>query len=176
MARRFAWYDALAKNKYTAGGILFYDDHGVYLISERNSKNYNVLEYTDVGGRYEPQDGCIWATIRRELYEETYGTIDCTVAYIKNLASDTRVKRAYVTNHDGIVCYVCLCVPLYLAPEIMRTENLMETFKNNKATFHAENPTVTGKFYETVTFEKIAHNKITMFNISYRMTSILKQL
>lgn len=76
------WIDPVTKCSFSAGGILIYDDEGFYLVGEESKGG---VSYSDLGGKFNPEDGSIWTTIRRELHEESYGIVDVYVDEIKEL-------------------------------------------------------------------------------------------
>src|SRR5271155_5670271 len=86
MKKKPCWNDPVTGRHFSAGGILLYDAQGFYLVGETSNSG---IVYSDIGGRYMPEDGNIWAAIRRELYEETYGVCDLlaneVIAYSKYL-------------------------------------------------------------------------------------------
>jgi hypothetical protein len=83
------WKDPRSEFLYAAGGVFLYDSNGVWVVQEDASSEYtpkrHAATYTDIGGRYEVNDCNIYETIRRELYQETYGTMDVTTSMIRNI-------------------------------------------------------------------------------------------
>lgn len=152
---KFWWKDDLGRD-VAAGGILILDtqivngvkERGIWVISEKSRKNEGT-EYTDFGGRYNQDDGDIYATIHREFREETYNTNEIPYSVIKKLATDSSNENKFVYRMVKGK-YLCLVVdreylpPLnldncdiqsakqqviksnpYVAPEVYRTENLV---------------------------------------------------
>jgi len=80
LVKKSSWYDPSSGRNFSAGGVLLYDDYddeGFYLLGETRTKD--DIMYNDIGGKYTIEDCTIWQTIRRELYEETYGLVDVLV-------------------------------------------------------------------------------------------------
>lgn len=103
--RKPAWHDSDG-NRLTAGGILVYDEKGVWAIME-DREDY-LCEWSDIGGRYRPEDGDIWFTIAREFCEETY-----------HMAAMTRNSVLHLTTQEGVAtCFLLdrrLEKPVYLS-------------------------------------------------------------
>ena len=90
--------------KLAAGGIIFFDTidntKGLWLIKEEEDENFI---YTDLGGKYDHNDGDIFATISREFREETYNTSE--ISY-KNTASISKNKYLYINGYDENPVYL----------------------------------------------------------------------
>lgn len=88
-----------------AGGLLIHDDNGIWTIGELwNGK----IVYTDFGGKYNPEDGDINATISREFREETYNLYEISYKRICELAKECR--KIYVYDNFRKPVYVCYAI------------------------------------------------------------------
>ena len=71
--------------RLTAGGIFFYEEKngikGLWLLKE---DDFGKDIFTDFGGKYDYNDGDIYATISREFREEVYNTQEISYKEIKN--------------------------------------------------------------------------------------------
>ena len=171
--KKFKWHDPDTNNVLTAGGILFYDDSGVWVIGE---KDKNGIVYTDIGGKYTYEDGNIWATIARELREETYGLCEIFVREIISLAK--RYPPVYVNGHDNRPVYVCLVVPLRALNLFSREYFVLDPnlFAVQRKKTLDENPDVPVDFYSPCILTKLSYEELRnpLFRLSYRLKRILK--
>ncbi len=76
-----------------AGGIIFYDARGLWVIKEYWKSNW---VYTDCGGKYERADSHIYNTIAREFQEETYFAFPLTGETLFDLKSRGKLKEEFV--------------------------------------------------------------------------------
>jgi len=171
--KKFRWHDPDSGHTFTAGGILFYDDHGVWVIGE---KDKNGIVYTDIGGRYAYEDGNIWTTIGRELREETYGLCEMFVSEIVTLAK--KYPPVYVNGHDNRPVYICLVVPLSALSLYSRDHfSLNPTlFEIKRRKIISENPDVPVEYYSPCILTKLTFDELkdSSFPLSYRLKRILK--
>lgn len=171
------WHDPVTGYKLSAGGILFYDDEGIWVIGERIGSE---IEYTDIGGRYNPNDCNIWTTIRRELEEETYGMCDITTSQIKTFISpsggeSTSTPRSgviYIEGHDQQPVYVCIVTKT--PSNITLREDLFSRLRDITI---SENPDMPSTFYKPVCLKKIRYSELKndKFRLSFRLKKILTQ-
>jgi hypothetical protein len=164
----FSWKEPGTEGNYNAGGVLFYDDEGFWVVEE---KQKDVTVCNDIGGRYHPDDGNIWATIRREVWEETYGTCDFTMKMVTMLSKT--VKKAYLHSPQGVKIYVCLCIDKQLQDLYGITLN-PDTFNESRKRFLEENPNYT-EFYKTLSLKKIRYEDVHLNKLSYRLNILLKE-
>ena len=54
--KKYRWFDGKGR-QLTAGGILPYDDTGIWVIGEEDKSG---ITYTDAGGKYQFEDGDIY--------------------------------------------------------------------------------------------------------------------
>jgi hypothetical protein len=169
--RKFRWQDPATGHALTAGGILFYDDLGVWVIGE---KDKNGIVYTDIGGRYTYEDGNIWTTIRRELYEETYGTCEMFTSDIVTFSQ--RYGNIYVNGHNNVPTYVCLVVPVADLRFDAHFRLDPRTFEDRRITTLRENPDVPVNYYCPCLLAKLSYEDLSdpVFRLSHRLKRILK--
>jgi len=172
--KKFRWHDPDTGYTLTAGGILFYDDQGVWVIGE---KDKNGIMYTDIGGRYAFEDGNIWVTIRRELYEETYGI--CEMLTRDVMALSKKFSPIYVNGHNGTPVYACLTIPI----SEMNASIANGTFTLDPVLFDIrriqtikENPDVPVDYYSPCILTKLTYGELSdpKYRLSYRLKRILK--
>ncbi|HSA76270.1 MAG TPA: hypothetical protein VLE02_01875 [Nitrosarchaeum sp.] len=162
--------------KYTVsgGGLIIYDNIGIYCIKERK-KDYDV--YNDVGGKYQFEDGDIFATIAREFAEETYYTCEITRKCVVELLEKEGVKQIYLNNPESHPVYLCVIVPNILLAKDLRID--ANKFKEARTKVLENNPTVPTSYYNSL---EICHVPFTYLKshitdhtkINFRLSSILK--
>lgn len=171
--KKFKWHDPISGYALTAGGILFYDEKGLWVIGE---KDKNGLVYTDIGGRYSYEDGNIWATISRELREETYGICEMFASEIEALSKI--YQPVYVNGHDNQPVYICLVIPISaLNPESRRHFSLNPImFDMQRRKVVEENPEVPEDYYCPCVLRKMTYEELKdpTFRLSFRLKRILK--
>lgn len=169
--RRPAWRDPRG-NMLTAGGILFYDDDGIWVIGEMEK---GTTVYTDMGGKYEFEDCSIYGTITRELREETYDMCEITVKQLKALAKSS--VPVYVNGHHGQPVYICYPVHLRTLSEVGVEIKFDDSeFKRSRLETIFTNPTIPPHFYNSIEirhikFEDIENEK---FPLSFRLQRIMR--
>jgi len=96
-------------NKLGGGGIFFYgiqdNEKGIW-VAEETTQSGNI-KYNDFGGKYDYNDGDIFATIVREFREETYNTCEISYKDIKTLSSDSYIFLNGFTNEPSYLCVLC---------------------------------------------------------------------
>lgn len=162
----------------TAGGILPYDDNGIWVISEKQSSGSREL-WNDVGGKWRFEDIDIFGCITREWNEELYFTAELRRSdLLKDLIHRPRTSRVYVNDHERN--------PTYLA-YIIHVDDLesIDGVKMNKTEFdmarkHAisSNPSVPSDYYSSIslqyiTYEQLRDELFSTTSISYRLRKIL---
>jgi hypothetical protein len=166
--KKYRWVDQKTGHHLTAGGILFYDDHGVWLLGERDK--HGVI-YTDIGGKYNFEDCNIYATIARELGEETYHTCEATCSQIKALAE--AYSFVYVNGHQNLPVYACVVV--HISQCSFATLD-SKKFIESRHQAILENPHVPPDRYKTLcltyfTFENVKKQNL---KLSFRLKRILR--
>jgi hypothetical protein len=171
--KKYRWIDPQSGNTYSAGGIMFYTNDSLWLIEEKNGKN-NVL--TDIGGKYNIDDGNIWTCIRRELEEETYGLCDVRTSDIIHLSSEssnTGVKCVIVTDHhkNAMTSYMCIAVPVNMAPLGVVLDP--EEYDRRREVYIKQNPDAAANYYKPLKLVNLPIDKLHETNLSYRLRRIL---
>lgn len=169
--KRARWHDPQGK-QLTAGGILPYTEDGIWVIGETKG---NKIVWTDMGGKYEPEDCNIYATISREANEELYHSVHITPENIKNI-SETH-NEVYVMDTNGEPVYICYVVSANILKKMKIYFN-RDKFLENRSETLSQNPTV-HNFYVSVdlkhiTFEEIK-KEIDNNNVSFRLKKILER-
>lgn len=167
---KYRWKNPETGDLLTAGGILFYNKTHFWAIQESGQKG---LEYNDIGGKYIVEDGDIFATIRRELYEETYGVCDILVSTVRKFSEKYGMKN--VNDDKGKCVYVCVCVP---TDEIFSLCGISDSdfeskFETARDMIKSQNPYAN---YKPVKISKISIKDIKAYQIGYRLETILRQL
>jgi hypothetical protein len=162
------WVDPKTGYHFTGGGILFFDDVGIWTVGEMQG---GTIEYTDPGGRYNYNDCNIWGTIRRELWEETYGMCDLTTSQIESFTSGTDQPIVYVNGHTDQPVYLCIVARL---PKNMVLRE--DEFIRRRDITVGQNPDTPPKNYKTLCIKRIRYTEISngTVNLSRRLRLILK--
>jgi hypothetical protein len=160
------WKEPKTNYKLRGGGIIFYDDKGIWVVAEYSKKTTNGLIITDIGGTYNQSDGNIYATISRELSEETYHTCELTTSTIRDLYKTS--NKIYNRGYDKKPDYVCLLVDLRRINFKIDVEKL----KNNRDEIIEQNDDQ--EPYRTANMIHISYDKIALCrNFSSRLRNIL---
>lgn len=170
--KKFKWHDSSSGNTLTAGGILFYDDDGIWVVGE---KDKNGIVYSDIGGRYNYEDGNIWTSIARELREETYGICEMFASEIVELSK--KFPPVYVNGHENKPTYVCLVVPIPAMKLETRQHFSLDSslFDAQRLKTLSENPDVPVDYYPCL-LTKLSYEEIKnpAFRLSYRLKRVLR--
>lgn len=168
--KKYRWKNPETGDFLTAGGILFYDTSYFWAIQEAGQRG---LEYNDIGGKYSIDDGDIFATIRRELYEETYGVCDILVSDVRKFVEKYGLKK--VNDQRGACVYVCVCVPVSDIYNLcaISDDTFEEKFKKERDKILSQNPDAN---YKPIKINKIHLKEKHNYKIGYRLSVILKQL
>lgn len=173
--QRARWHDPRGK-QLTAGGILPYTEDGIWVIGEKQNQGDKIV-WTDLGGKYEPEDCNINVTISREANEELYHSVHITPENIKKI-SETH-KEVYVFDQNNEPVYVCYVVSVDLLKE-MKIFFDREKFLKNRSEALLQNPEV-HNFYVSVDLKHITFEDIKKEidneskNVSFRLKEILKK-
>lgn len=190
----------IIKKKYyiAAGGILICDKQltrngenkeGIWVLAEKAKKG---IEYTDIGGKYSPDDGDIYATISREFREELYNTAEIPYRQIKYLctnnmtyegisgsivSSEVRKKIENSGTFKGVCVvrrglYLSLIVNRSFLPSI--TLDPIEVEKARKRIVNS-NEFSNEEFYRTISLKFLPYDEIKEnYNLlSYRLRTVL---
>ena len=155
-------------NKLSAGGILFYDDKGIWTVGEKNSKDEIV--YSDPGGKYNYEDCDILKTIVRELSEETYNTIEITRLQLKKVIEENNISPIYVYA-NGKATYICYVIPISLMKNIFFD---YEKFRIERDVTITHNPQMKTKYIvheiRHITYEELKNEDVPL---SFRLKRII---
>jgi hypothetical protein len=174
-------FRARCKNRYIsktftiAGGLLIYDNEGIFCIKE---KKYDNIVYNDIGGKYQFEDGDIFATIAREFAEETYYCCEVTRRHLVSLLNEPGVVQIYLENPEKKPIYLCLIVPCRLL-DIDISSNL-DQFKEARCRVLENNPKVPVSYYSSldmchVSYTYLKENITDNTKIHFRLSAVLKK-
>ena len=169
--KKFYWHDQ--NLQLSAGGLLPYDENGVWLISEE--KNGNV-EWTDPGGKYRFEDCDIYTTIAREFNEELYCSTDLTRGGVKKLLKSGRTDMLYLNGHRNTPVYACVIAHVDDLKEAGVTLNV-EKFNTRRDKTIIQNPNVPESFYSSISLEYVPYTKFDdqfRSHMSYRLRGLVK--
>lgn len=147
----YRWKDSHGNN-LTAGGILPFDNNGVWVIREKRCKE---IVLSDIGGRYRAEDGDIYVTIAREFGEETYYSSFLTRDNIISIAQ--MYKPRYVTGYRKKPVYICYPVNVEVLSE-MNIELSSKKFDEMRCKVISQNPDVPKDIYSSLKLEYIPHS------------------
>lgn len=175
LKKKYSWRDPKTKHELTAGGILFYDEYGIWAIGENEN---GKLVYNDIGGKYSYEDGSIYVTISRELAEETYRTCELTSSDIDQLEKTS--KKVYINGHEGKPVYLCLLVNLKTIQELKSKHNFKfalnsESFNESRKQTLLQNPYVPEHLY-TFCLQYIKYEEIDSYTVGGRLGKILSNI
>ncbi len=162
-------YHANDGKKLAAGGILFFEEttlgKGIWVILEEEDI------YTDFGGKYDHNDGDIFATISREFREETYNTEEILYKDIKNLPDTHHV---YIDGYDGQPVYLCVIVHM----NQFQIKFDSDAIKIEREKIVEANPTIPEKWYKTLDAKFLLLKDICdgKYRLSNRLASILNTI
>jgi len=172
---KFKWKPSKDKEMtLTAGGLLPFDDRGIWVIGEYNKTNPKILEYTDFGGRYNFEDGDIFATIAREFNEETYHSSEITRKQVLKLSK--LFENVYIDGYHHKPVYICMIVPT-TALRLLDISLDKDKFAERRAIVLNQNPDVPRKYYRPqellyITYKDIQDDK---YRLSNRLKCILEK-
>lgn len=160
-------------DKYlTAGGVFFYEERngvkGLWLVKEYN---YGEEEFTDFGGKYDYNDGDIFATIVREFREETYNTQEIAYKDILSVPSDCHI---YINGWDNKPVY--MCIPVHINTFKISFDAV--AIKKSRERILKTNAKVPSDWYSTrdVCFVPLDDIEKKIVKISNRLKSILREI
>jgi hypothetical protein len=166
--KKFRWLEPGTRRQISAGGVLFHDDFGVWVIGEMKT---NRLEYTDPGGKYQFEDGDIYATMAREIGEETYHTIEISSSTLRALSHMSKIL--YVNdNNDNKPIYMCMLVHVKLLIN-RRIDPDPQKFLQARRRILKENPTIPPYHYAARSLKYIPFSDLIKYtNLSYRLKRV----
>lgn len=173
---KYKWSDGDGR-MLSAGGILPYDEHGIWVIEE--SRNEGPLEWNDIGGKYEPEDGDIFTTIAREFCEELYNSTDgcLTRNILKRLVKSGVCKTSYVNGYRKQPVYVAYCIHV----SILRALNIKlnpTKFQKRRNKILKQNPHVPEVYYGAITLRYIPFDDLPSESnhMSYRLRKVMEPI
>lgn len=158
--KKYRWHDGEGR-QLTAGGIIPYDDEGVWLIGERKGGHLSGVEWTDVGGKYRFEDGDIYQTCAREFSEETYYSSNVTRDVVKSMISESTSHKVYVNGHINKPVYVCFLVHT----DTLSSHGVSmsrEKFLEGRECILKGNPDVPEHFYSSVDLRYFSFEELGM--------------
>lgn len=162
----------MGNKQLTAGGIFFFDKigekKGLWLLRE---EEYNGDVYTDFGGKYDYNDGDIFATIIREFREEVYNTEEITY---KQLLSTNPSSHIFINGYIDKPVYMCVVIPYNTFPITLDPQKI----ERERQQVIKRNPRVPPEWYKTrsVEFVHIDDIEREKVHLSNRLKAILKQI
>lgn len=174
--KKFRYHDGHGR-QLTAGGLLPYDDTGVWIVCEK--KKGKDTEWTDPGGKYKFEDCDIHTTISREFCEEVYHSTSLTRQDVIKI-SETHTPT-YVNGHRNYPVYICYTVHTNELKKY-NVEMNPELFLQCREKALQSNPDVPPEFYSSVELrhvtyqelEKCMHKTSGPMVLGYRLKRILR--
>ena len=175
--KKYRWHDGRGR-QLTAGGILPYDDNGIWVIEE-NSRNGDI-EWTDTGGKYRFEDCDIYTTIAREFSEEVYHSCNLSRSDVVDIAATH--TPTYVNGHQNLPVYICYAVHANVLLKYgVNMSPAMFTKSRQKAIL--SNPDVPENYYSSINLRYIPFPELDLAmramdplhrTFSYRLKRILR--
>lgn len=161
---KYRWHDPINNVQLTAAGLLLYDEVGVWVVGEFEKGR---IVYTDPGGKYNFEDGDIYATVAREFCEETYHSCEITRSKIVELSK--KYPPVYVRGHHNFPVYACYVIPLEESGVKMNPV----LFNYNRFQVLKNNPKVPQACYKAVALHRISYEELKTASLSYRLGRII---
>jgi len=152
--KKFRWHDGNGR-QLTAGGILPYDDTGIWVIGEKK-KNGDV-EWTDPGGKYKFEDCDIYTTCAREFGEELYHSSSISREGVLAIAATH--KPVYVNGHRNRPVYICYAVHTNTLRKY-GVELSPTKFLTNRRRTITNNPDVPEGYYNSVVLRHVDYGDL----------------
>lgn len=154
-----------------AGGLLFFDDVGIWVIKEYYRNSYKFI---DPGGKYSFQDCDILHTILREFNEETYFILDHFAVHdLKKMLSEDKAEMIYVCpDSNNNPTYACLIANIN---DLNIDFDLREKFFKNRNETLSNNPLVPSEYYTSFDLCRLSYSelKANLVQFHYRLKQIL---
>lgn len=154
------------KEHIPAGGLLIYDDDGIWLLKEKKTSKGR---WNDYGGRNRGEDCDLATTIAREVCEEFYQSIEVTRSHVIQIANSIPPTTL---SYNGKVCYVCFIVHINLIHSLSITLPSRETFFEFKRRAIENNPHFR---YITVDYKHIPFDDLKRVVLDNRVRGLLIQ-
>lgn len=171
---KYRWHDGQGR-QLTAGGLLPYDDDGIWTVSEL--KNGELVE-TDLGGKYHFDDCDIFQTIAREVSEELYFSSELRRKDVLQISYE--IEPVYINGHKNHPVYICFLAHVDLLDRFDFKLDVIE-FQNQRAKTLYSNPQVPKSYYTSLRLRHIPFSDLkdalqdkNSIRISYRLRRILQ--
>ena len=175
---KFRWHDPDGR-QLSAGGILPYDENGLWLIAEFDSQAEHGVSWKDIGGKYRFEDGDIYQTIAREFCEEVYNSAEITRKQILKIAK--HYSPIYIDGHTGKPVYISYPVHISFLASIGIKLNPEEFLKMRKEILRS-NPSVPPSYYLSFELKYMTYKEIAnslegkdKLSLSSRLRSLIEQ-
>jgi len=150
---------------FSAGGILPFDDNGIWTVCEKNSKGE---VYTDIGGKFTPEDCDIIGTIVREFREEMYNLYEIPYSKLKELSEE--IKPIFVYNADGRSNY--MSYPVHINKLDIEFDPV--AFNEARTGVLEHNKFIPEYFYKPCELKYIRFDELDDYNLSFRLKIVIK--
>ena len=157
--------------RLAAGGIILFEEttagKGIWVVEEEDNVKGTIN--TDIGGRYNYDDGDIIATISREFREETYNVHEIPYSQLSEIPLSHHV---YVNGYDGTPSYVCILAHVHHFNISFNSQKIKESRKK----ILLANPDIPGEWYKTVDVKFLLLKDIigNKYKLSKRLFAVLK--
>lgn len=171
--KKYRWHDPQGR-QLTAGGILPYDENGVWVILEKKKDN---LELSDMGGKYHFEDGDIFCTMAREFCEELYHSVCITRKNVIDFLK--KGDMYYILGYNAVPVYAVLLIHV---DELEKIDVKLspELFLERRKKIIEQNPYVPEEYYSSVELKYVKYSELKeyyekkQYYISNRLSRIIK--
>lgn len=174
MTQKYVYEDNVGR-KLKAGGILIYDDDGIWVIKEIYKDTFKIC---DPGGKYTFEDCDIISTIAREFCEETYFSFPLNYWELKKLIETNKAKVMYVCHDSNYnPSYMSILINIKDLNDELKSifkDNPSELFNKNREITLKHNNSINPSFYSSIDFIYILNENIRDYKIHYRLNQILQ--
>uniref|UniRef100_A0A6C0JTX7 Nudix hydrolase domain-containing protein n=1 Tax=viral metagenome TaxID=1070528 RepID=A0A6C0JTX7_9ZZZZ len=154
--------------KLYAGGVLFYDQNGIWIIKEYFRDNYR---FSDIGGKYSFEDCNIYSTISREFCEETYYSFPFTYFKLIELLRDNKCEEVYIcSDSQNNPTYLSLLIDV----KDINFELSAQEFNMSRNKVINENPKIPVRHYSSFELFYLKFEDVEKYKIFFNFR--LKQL
>lgn len=160
------WWTHPSGKKVAAGGIVFYDNEGMWLIKEK--------KWTDPGGKFRFEDCDIYGTIAREFSEEVYYTWQLTKKDVEHFTKEFGLWL--LTKEDDtttFLYYACIFVPVGAFELVTGEKFSTEKFNKVRDSLVEKNDWVPKHYYSTTCFEKIKYDQLDKLSKTFRLNKMV---
>lgn len=171
---KFTYQDEQGR-KLHAGGILFYDDEGVWVIKEFFKDSYRL---SDPGGKYKFEDCNIFSTICREFCEETYFSCLFTYKDLIHLIDEKKCEFVFVCpDKTRTPTYLCILINLNNLPSFILNEETIVRFIQLRNKTLTENSLVPERYYSSFELKHLKYDEISKYSsfFSFRLKQVFQR-